>query len=119
MSKSGSIRELADALKELFQAKRGEFRLDDLIEVCRVFGLETKEKAPTQKTLKMLAKNYFADIAGINLQYALETYEWEGWRPITDDGVTVAGFWDSSKGPELPQGYIADVSQKYLKRMVL
>ena len=55
MSKSGSIRELADALKELFQAKRGEFRLDDLIEVCRVFG----------------------------------------------------------------QGYIADVSQKYLKRIVL
>lgn len=91
----------------------------DLIEVCRVFGLEALEKAPAQKIPKMLAKNYFADIAGINLQYALETYEWKGWRPITDDGVTVAGFWDSSKGPEVSQGYIADVSQKYLKRIVL
>ena len=76
----------------------------DLIEVCRVFGLEALEKAPAQKIPKMLAKNYFADIAGINLQYALETYEWKGWRPITDDGVTVAGFWDSSKGPEVSRG---------------
>ena len=119
MSKTESIRELANALKDLFQTKRGEFRLDDLIEVCRVFGLEALEKAPTQKTLKMLAKNHFADIAGINLQYALETYEWEGWRPITDDGVTVAGFWDSSKSPEVPQEYILDESEKYLKKIVL
>ncbi len=33
-------------------------------------------------TSKMLAKNYFPDIIGINLKYALDAYDWEGWNPI-------------------------------------
>ncbi len=40
--------------------------------------------------LKMFARNYFPDIIGINREYALEAYDWEGWNPMTDDGVTVA-----------------------------
>jgi len=51
-----------------------------------------------ETTPKMLAKNYFADIMGINLGYALETYEWQDWYPMTDNGITVTGFWDKSKG---------------------
>lgn len=45
-------------------------------------------------TPKMAAKNHFADIVGINLEYALETYDWVGFCPLTDDGITVTGFWD-------------------------
>jgi len=51
-----------------------------------------------ETTPKMLAENHFPEIIGINLEYALDTYDWEGWNPITDDGVTVAGFWNKSKG---------------------
>lgn len=47
---------------------------------------------------EMLAKNYFADIMGINLEYALEAYDWQDWCPMTDNGITVSGFWDKSKG---------------------
>jgi len=47
---------------------------------------------------EMLAKNYFADIMGINLEYALEAYDWQDWYPMTDNGITVTGFWDKSKG---------------------
>ncbi len=49
-------------------------------------------------TPKMLAENHFPEIIGINLEYALDTYDWEGWNPITDNGITVTGFWDKSKG---------------------
>ena len=51
-----------------------------------------------KNTPKMLAKNYFADIMGINIQYALEIYDWQGFYPMTDNGITVTGFWDKSKG---------------------
>ena len=52
----------------------------------------------SETNLKMFAKNYFPDIIGINLEYALDAYDWEGWHPMTDDGVTVTGFWDKRKG---------------------
>ncbi len=52
----------------------------------------------SETKLKMFAKNYFPDIIGINLEYALDPYDWEGWNPMTDDGVTVTSFWDKSKG---------------------
>ena len=52
----------------------------------------------SKRTSKMLAKNYFVDIMGINLEYALEAYEWQDWYPMTDNGIMVTGFWDKSKG---------------------
>jgi hypothetical protein len=52
-------------------------------------------------TPKMPAKNHFPDIIGINLEYALDAYDWEGWNPMTDNGITVTGFWDKSKGPQI------------------
>ena len=36
-----------------------------------------------------MVKNYFADIMGINLEYALEAYDWQGFYPMTDNGITV------------------------------
>ena len=42
-----------------------------------------------ETTPKMLAKNYFADIMGINLEYALEAYGWQGFYPMKDNGITV------------------------------
>jgi len=34
---------------------------------------------------------------------ALDTYDWEGWALMTDNGITVSGFWDKSKGSH-PRG---------------
>jgi len=43
-----------------------------------------------ETTPKMPAKNYFADIMGINLGYALEAYDWEGIRE-TGEGCLRVG----------------------------
>jgi len=45
-----------------------------------------------ETTPKMLAENHFPEIIGINLEYALDTYDWEGWNPITDMGLLLAVF---------------------------
>jgi len=55
-----------------------------------------------ETTPKILTKHYFLDIMGINLGYALETYDWQDWCPMTDNGITVTGFWDKSKGIRTP-----------------
>jgi hypothetical protein len=56
-----------------------------------------------ETTPKMPAKNHFSEIIGINLEYALDVYDWEGWNPMTDNGITVSGFWDKSKDPQITQ----------------
>ena len=66
--------------------------------------------------LKMFAKNYFPDIIGINLEYALDAYDWEGWNPMTDDGITVTGFWDKSKGVPAQEVYELDERGIYVKK---
>jgi hypothetical protein len=72
---------------------------------------------PLPKAPKPIAKNYFADMIGTNLNHTLEAYEWEEWRPLTDDGMTISGFWNSEKTKELPPGYAMDAGGKYLKRV--
>ncbi len=67
-------------------------------------------------TPKMLAKNHFADIMGINLEYALETYDWQNWYPMTDNGVTVTGFWDRRKGVTDPEIYELDERGVYVRK---
>lgn len=62
------------------------------------------------------ARSYFSEIIGINLEYALEAYDWEGWNPMTNDGVTVAGFWDKSKGIPDTEYYELDERGVYLKK---
>ena len=63
-----------------------------------------------ETTPKMLAKNYFADIMGINLEYALEAY------PMTDNGITVNGFWDKRKGVPDPKVYKLDERGLYVRK---
>lgn len=55
-----------------------------------------------QTTPIMRAENHFADIAGSNIDYALKTYDWQNWHPISDNGVTVTGFWNKSEGQPDP-----------------
>jgi len=54
----------------------------------KLYGME--EVTVFETTPKMLAKNYFADIMGINLKYALEAYDWEGIRE-TGEGCLRVG----------------------------
>jgi len=69
-----------------------------------------------QKTPKMLAENHFPDIIGINLKYAVETYDWQGWYSISDNGVTVTGFWDKLKGVPDPDIFQLDERGVYIRR---
>lgn len=64
----------------------------------------------------MLAKNHFADIMGINLEYALETYDWQNLYPMTDNGVTVTGFWDRRKGVPDSKVYELDERGGYVRK---
>lgn len=113
---SDQLKELAKSVKALFKKKRGGFRKDDFIIIAGLLGFDARQKKPTRKAPKPIARNYFADIIGTNLKHALEAYKWEEWRPLTDDGVTVSGFWDSRKSKEPPAGYEMDASGKYSKR---
>jgi len=115
MSETASNRELADAIKEIFKSRRGEFRIEDLIEVLKEFRLAAIEKRPAHLAGKMYARNNFADIIGTNLEHALEEYEWKEWCPMTINGITITGFWDLSKEAEIPEDYVADESGRYLK----
>ena len=113
---SKQLKELAQSVKALFKNKRGDFRKDDFIAVAGLLGFDARQKKPSRKIPKPIARNYFAEIIGTNLKYTLETYEWGKWRPLTEDGKTVSGFWDSEKVKEPPIGYAMDASGRYLKR---
>ena len=115
MDETASNRELADAIKELFKSRRGEFQLDDLVEVLKEFELTAIKKLPVHLRGRMYAKKHFVDIFEQNLGFVLEEYEWEEWRPMTSNGITVTGFWDLRKGDELPEGYEMDLSGRFLK----
>ena len=67
--------------------------------------------------LKMRAENHFPDIIGINLDYALEEYNWEGWMPVSDDAVTVTGFWNKNKGEADRDIYSLENRGAYIKKL--
>ena len=73
-----------------------------------------KDKLP--KTPKMPAEKHFIDIMGVYLEYVLETYDWEGWHPMSDNGITVSGFWDKSKGIPNTDEYELDERGVYVKK---
>jgi len=76
----------------------------------------TMEKNSKTDRLKPLEENYFADIIGTNLQYAVEAYLWETHVPMTEDGKIVSGFWDRRKGQALPEGYEMEGEGRFLTR---
>lgn len=73
--------------------------------VAGMLGFDARPHRPSRSTLKPLAKNYLAEVFSTNLTHVLETYEWGDLRPLTTDGVTVAGFWDPASAPSPPAGY--------------
>ena len=73
-----------------------------------------KDKLP--KTPRMQAEKHFIDIMGVYLEYVLETYDWEGWYPMSDNGITVSGFWDKRKGVPDPELYEIDERGVYVRR---
>jgi hypothetical protein len=72
------LKELAESVKALFKKKRGVFRKNDFIEVARLLGFDAREKKPSLKIPKPIARNHFADMIGTNIKNSLEVYEWEG-----------------------------------------
>lgn len=66
---------LVEALKSVFRSKCGEFRLGEFMRVARLLVLESWEKRKSHNPMKMHARNYFADICGINVHYILDEYE--------------------------------------------
>lgn len=69
-----------------------------------------------REKLKPIAENYFPDIIGTNLEYAVEAYVWETHMPMIEDGKIVSGFWDRRKGEEVPEGYEMEEGGRFLSR---
>ena len=72
MRGSDKDQELVEAVKEVFRSKCGEFRLDEFMRVAKLLGLEVWEKRKSGKPMKMYARNYRADICGVNIQWVLD-----------------------------------------------
>lgn len=66
-------------------------------------------------TPKMMAENHFVEIMGINLEYALETYNWHGWYLLSDNGITVTGFGNKSEGVPNPDLFQLDERGVYIR----
>lgn len=107
------LQEMAEAVKELFQVKLKEFSPNDFVKVANLLGFHAHMKFDCENLLKPVAENYFTDIIGTNLQYAVEAYVWETHMPMTDDGHIVSGFFDTSKAV-LPEGYVMDEKKRVL-----
>lgn len=107
--------ELVEAVKGLFRERCGEFRIEEFMQVARLLGLDVWEKRTSERPMKMFARSYPAEIFGINLRHVLNEYEWVDFYPMTDDNITVTGFWDPRKTPDIPAGYAMDESKRYLK----
>ena len=113
MDENEQLSELADAVRALFAARRGEFDADDFIAVARLLGFEAWPQSSAPDTLLPLASNYFADLVGTNLTHALAAYAWGDWLPLTDDGVTIAGFWNGAGDEARPVGYVLGGDGRY------
>jgi hypothetical protein len=107
--------ELAQALRELFTGRNGEFDVEAFVAAARVLDFDARPLHPPMATPKPLADNYLADLLGVNLAHALEAYDWKDWRPVTEDGVTISAFWRSSGAPDRPAAYELDAGGRYLR----
>lgn len=104
MVQDTQLQDLAGKVRELFQQSLGEFRSRNFIQVADLLGFQAFEKKPPGSELKPGAESNLPDIIGTNLEYAVHAYEWNTLVPMTDDGVTVSGFWDREK-EAMPEGY--------------
>ena len=104
MTATEPLQVLAASVKALFTQERGVFRSTDFVAVAELLGFTAYPHLPLAASPLPIASNHFADLIGVNLQHALTTYAWDYWRPLSDDGVTVAGIWPTAKSG--PAGYI-------------
>lgn len=108
--------QLAAAVRELFVARRDAFDPDDFVAVARLLGFEAWPQSSAPDTPLPQASNYFADLVGTNLAHALTAYAWGDWLPLTDDGATIAGFWNGAGGEARPAGYVLGENGRYWQR---
>ena len=113
MGENEQLSELADAVRALFVARRGVFDADDFIVVAGLFGFQAWPQLSAMDTPLPPASNYFADLVGTNLAHALTAYAWGDWRPLTDDGATIAGFWNGAGGEAGPAGSVLGGNGRY------
>lgn len=116
MATTAPLQKLADAVQSLFVEQRGAFRPADFIAVAELLGYHAHPRLPSTATPPPTASNYFADLFGTNLQHALATYAWGDWRPLSDDGVTISGFWDCARDTQPPAGYVLAADGRYGQR---
>ena len=81
MKRDGEMIALAEAVKALFEEWYGELREEDFVAVADLLGFDAHKKAVPGERLKPVAKNYFPDIIGTNLEYAVEAYRWRRMCP--------------------------------------
>jgi len=102
------------------QGRRFRQDLQDEQDCCSRFRLNRllieKEIKSSKTRTKMFAGNYFPDIIGIYLEYALDECDWEGWKQMSNDGITVTGFWDKNKGGPDPNEYLNLLPQTTLSK---
>jgi hypothetical protein len=116
MTRPERLNDLAQTVEALFVERRGAWRAEDFVAVAGLLGFDAQPRQTSLPTPRPLASNALADLLGVNLAHALAIYDWAGWRPLTDDGVTIAGFWNPAQTPEPPEGYVLDASSQFLRR---
>ena len=116
MTNTELLTELATSVQALFVQRRGAFHPADFIAVAGLLGFEARPAATAPASPRPIASNYLPDLVGINLQHALATYAWGDWRPLSDDGVTISGFWDTAQVAAPPAGYVMAQDGRYLHR---
>lgn len=115
MNEMNGLPELAAAVRALFVAQRGTWRPEEFVGVANLLGFYAYAQGDTAEASQPLAANYFADLVGTNLAHALTTYAWGDWLPLTDDGVTIVGFWREHGEQEWPTGYVMGETGSYLQ----
>lgn len=106
MAATEPLQVLAASVQALFTQQCGTFRAADFIAVAELLGFIAYPHLPLAASPLPIASNHVADLIGVNLQHALTTYAWDDWRPLSDDGVTVAGIWHAAQSGEAPAGYL-------------
>ena len=109
------LTQLAEKTRQLFTDQQGQFSPDDFIAVARMLGFEAFARSESQERRKLVGENYIPDVVGTNLEHALDAYKWETKIPMTEDGMIVSDFWDSSK-ESMPEGYELVMEGKALKK---
>ncbi len=96
---------LAASVQALFTQQCGTFRAADFVAVAELLGFTAYPTPSPAHSPLPIAANHIPDLIGVNLRHALTAYSWDDLRPLSDDGVTVAGIWHAAQSGEAPAGY--------------